>query len=86
MVGAIVWTLANIVYVDMRRKSVTGFGRFAAFWAGFPGNFVWMFVVEEGDRRYLEPPDDDEEKLLRDVIDDREARRLAPGGEAERKD
>lgn len=82
IVGAIVWALANAVYIDMRRKGVRGFGRFAAFWVGFPANFVWMAVVKEGHAAPVQPPPDDDEQLLEDVIRDREVRRLAPDGEA----
>jgi hypothetical protein len=74
-VGAIVWALANAVYVDMRRKGVRGFGRFAAFWVGFPVSFLWMALVKEGRPLPLEP-DDDAEELLLEVRRDREARRI----------
>jgi hypothetical protein len=78
-VGAIVWTLANVVYVDMRRKGVRGFGRFAAFWVGFPGTWLSLLVVRGGQAATIEAPDDDEEVLLRQVRLDREARRLDGG-------
>jgi hypothetical protein len=80
-VGAIVWTLANVVYVDMRRRGARGFGRFAAFWVGFPVSFLWMALVKEGralptSEDYLE---DDADALLREVRRDRESRRLREG-------
>jgi hypothetical protein len=81
VVGAIVWTIANAVYVDMRRKGVHGFGRFVAFWVGFPWSLPWHFVIKEGSAKELVPPADDEAQLLREVKLDR-ARRLARGGEA----
>jgi hypothetical protein len=74
-VGAIVWALANAVYVDMRRKGVRGFGRFAAFWVGFPVSFLWMALVKEGRPLPIEAPDDDVDELLLEVRRDREARR-----------
>jgi hypothetical protein len=84
-VGAIVWTLANAVYVDMRRKGVRGFGRFAAFWVSFPVSFLWMALVKE--RRPLsigtsgdyadDDKEDDSSELLLEVRRDREARRLS---------
>jgi hypothetical protein len=82
-VGAIVWTLANAVYVDMRRRGVHGFGRFAAFWVGFPVTFLWMARVKEGRPLPVGPSqghaEDDEDELLREVRRDRAAR--AAGGE-----
>ena len=78
-VTAIVWTLANVVYIDMRRKGVRGFGRFAAFWVGFPATWAASFVVKEGRAATIQPPDDDEEALLREVRLDREARGLGAG-------
>jgi len=83
-VGAIVWTLANAVYVDMRRKGVRGFGRFAAFWVGFPVSFLWMALVKEGRPLPIAPSGDyaaddlvdDADELLLEVRRDREARRL----------
>ena len=76
VVGAIVWALANVVYVDMRRKNVRGFGRFAAFWVGFPGTFTSMWWVKEGRSARIDPPPDDEDDLLLEVRRDRDARRL----------
>jgi hypothetical protein len=78
-VGAIVWALANAVYVDMRRKGVRGFGRFAAFWVGFPVSFLWMALVKEGRPLSLETSEDDVDdvdELLLEVRRDREALRL----------
>ena len=80
VVGAIVWALANVVYVDMRRKGTRGFGRFAAFWVGFPGTFTSMWWVKEG-RASIQPPRDDEDELLLEVRRDREARRVGGTGD-----
>jgi len=82
VIGAIVWAAANMVYVDMRRKGTRGFGRFAAFFAGLPTTLVALFVVREPGVPPLEPPPDDEERLLREIRVDRELRDRAvpPGG------
>jgi hypothetical protein len=82
-VGAIVWTLANAGYNDLRRRGVHGFGRFAAFWVGFPATFLWMARVKEGRKLPSEASEDDadDDELLREVRRDRQARRLR--GEAE---
>jgi hypothetical protein len=73
-IGAAVWTLANVVYFDLRRKGVRGFGRFAAFWAGNPATWITLFMVREGRTEQIEPPPDDEDRLLREVRIDRELR------------
>jgi hypothetical protein len=90
VVGAIVQVLANAVYIDMRRKGIRGFGRFVAFFVGFPWTLTWLFIVEEGSAAELEIAPDDEEQLLREVIRDRIDRdrttRLGPPGEAVGKD
>lgn len=80
-IGAIVWAAANLVYVGMRRKGTRGFGRFAAFWAGLPTTLIALFVVTEPTVPPLEPPPDDEERLLREIRVDRELRgRAMPPG------
>jgi hypothetical protein len=78
-VAAIVWTLANIVYVDLRRQAKRGFGRFASFWAGWPGTMLALFAVREGSATPIEPPPDDEARLLEEVRADRERRALGGG-------
>ncbi len=83
VIGAIVWAAANMVYVGMRRKGARGFGRFAAFWAGLPTTLVALFVVREPSVPPLEPPPDDEERLLREIRVDRDQRsRAVPPGKS----
>jgi hypothetical protein len=77
-VGASVWLLANAVYYDMRRKDVKGFGRVVAFFAGYPLTWLTLFAVKEGQVAALQPPSDDDERLLREVQIDRKRRSLAP--------
>lgn len=82
LIGAIVWTVANVVYVDLRRKGIHGFTRFAAFWAGTPTTWISFFAVREGQRPSFHPlPDDDDQTLLAEIRHDREARAIP--GEAE---
>jgi len=73
-IGAIVWTLANVIYFDLRRRDVHGFGRLMAFFAGYPGTMVSLFLVRRGHVPRLDPPPDDEERLLREIRVDRELR------------
>jgi len=79
LVGAIVWTFANVLYVDLRRKG-TRRGRVLSFIAGYPGTLIAYFTVREGQVPRIEPPDDDEERLLEEIRVDRELR----GGEGSR--
>lgn len=71
VIGALVWTIANVVYVDMKRKGAHGFGRICAFWMGLPATVVWLFAVPEGRIPALRPPPDDEEALLAEIRRDR---------------
>lgn len=84
VVGAIVWTFANIVYFDLKRKGVRNFGRFAAFWVGNPLTWITFFVLPEGRRPAFEAPADDDEALLAEIRRDRALRERAgpEGGDA----
>ena len=77
VIAAIVWAVANIVYIDMKRKGVHGFTRFAAFWVGNPTTWITLFALEDGVAPSFEPDADDDE-LLDEVRLDR-ARRIASG-------
>lgn len=75
LLGAIVWLVANVVYIDLKRKGIRGFTRFAAFWAGTPTTWITLFAVREGVQPTFHPPEDDEgEQLLEDIRRDRSLR------------
>ncbi len=74
LVGAILWALANVVYYDLKRKGVRGFGRFAAFWVGNPATWITFFCVREGRYTTFEPPPDDDGALLAEIRSDRALR------------
>jgi hypothetical protein len=77
LLGALVWVVANVVYVDLKRKGIRGFTRFAAFWTGTPTTWISLFAVKEGSQPVIDPPPDDEgEALLAEI---RRDRRLNPG-------
>ena len=74
LVGAIVWGLANIVYLDMKRKGIHGFTRFAAFWVGTPTTWITLFAVREAKQpTFLVDPEDDG-LLLAEIRRDRALR------------
>ena len=75
-VAAIMWTVANVVYYDQKRRGIHGVGRFAAFWIGNPATWITYFLVPEGSAGELEPPPDDEAALFAEV---REFRKLHAG-------
>lgn len=74
LVGAIVWTLANVVYYDLKRRGVHSFGRFAAFWVGTPTTWITFFVVREGRQPTFEETSDDEAALLAEIRSDKALR------------
>jgi len=76
--GAVLWALANAVYVDMKRKGTRGFRRFLAFWFGTPTTWLTFFIMREGTAPRIEAPPDDEAGLLSEVRRDR-ARRIVAG-------
>lgn len=74
IIGAIVWAIANIVYVDLKRKGIRGFTRFAAFWVGTPTTWVALFAVREERQPTFQTVSDDDEALLLEIRRDRERR------------
>ncbi len=80
IVGAIIWALANGLYIDLKRKGKTGFSRVVLFWMGLPLTWLWLFLVKEGTAPVLEEPPDDAEAILAEI---RRERRLNPGLGAE---
>lgn len=76
-VTAAVWAVANLVYLDLRRKGIHGFTRLVAFWMGTPTTWVSFFMVREGGQPMFEPPPDDEALLLLEVRRDRLLRERA---------
>ena len=74
--GSIIWTLANVLYIDLKRKGRTGFSRIILFWMGIPLTWLWLFLVREGSAPPLEEPPDDAEAILAEI---RRERRLGSG-------
>lgn len=80
LVAAVVWLVANGIYIDARRKGTRGLHRFLAFWMGLPVTWVWLFTVRDGSQPAIAPPPDDEDSLLAEVRRDRALRpRIADG-------
>ncbi len=77
LIAAIVWMVANVVYLDMKRKGLRGFTRLAAFWAGTPTTWITFFAVREGTQPTFESHGGDDE-LLEAVRRDRALRSGTP--------
>jgi len=79
-VGAtVVWLVANVVYVNMKRKGLRGFTRFVAFWLGTPTTWLSFFLLPEGRQPKFDTPPDDDEELFREVRRDRALRAAREG-------
>jgi hypothetical protein len=76
IVGAVIWVLANGLYMDLRRKGKTGFSRIVLFWMGLPLTWLWLFLVTEGSAPVLEGPPDDADAILAEI---RREKRLSSG-------
>jgi hypothetical protein len=75
VIAAIVWVVANVVYLDLKRKGIHGFTRFAAFWAGTPTTWITLLAVREGKQpTFHAPPEDDALDLLDEIRRDRALR------------
>lgn len=74
LITAVVWVVANVVYLDLKRKGIRGFTRFAAFWAGTPTTWITLFAVREERQPTFEGGDDDDAELLLEVRRDRALR------------
>jgi hypothetical protein len=76
LIGGLIWALANILYVDLKRKGKPGFGRIILFWMGTPLTWLWLLLIREGSAPVLEEVPDDANAILADI---RRARRLEAG-------
>ena len=85
LVGAIVWTFANLLYVDLKRKGVRSLARVVAFWVGMPTTWLSLIFVRELRQPRFRPSEDDE-ALLAEVRRDRVRRLSAEGGRTVRRD
>ena len=83
-IAAIVWLVANVVYLDLKRKGIHGFTRFAAFWAGTPTTWITLFAVKDGRQPTFNPPaDGDDTELLDEIRRDRSLRAAEGGSEVD---
>jgi hypothetical protein len=78
IIASIISVLANVLYIDLKRKGKPGFSRFILFWMGTPLTWLWFFIIKEGSAPAIEEAPDDAAALLAEI---RRDRRLRPGEE-----
>ncbi len=81
VIGFIVWSVANVVYLDMVRGGTRGFRRLVAFWMGTPTTILTLLFVRRENRVAFEPPPDDDQQLLEEIRRDRRTRALGEARE-----
>ncbi len=67
IVASIVSVLANVLYIDMKRKGQSGWSRIFLFWMGAPLTWLWLFLIREGSAPEIVEPPDDAEALLAEI-------------------
>ena len=75
-IGGIIWILANLLYIDLKRKGKPGWSRIILFWMGLPLTWLWLFLVKEGSAPELLEAPDDADAILAEIKKDRQ---LKPG-------
>ncbi len=74
--------LANILYIDLKRKGKPGWSRIVLFWMGIPMTWLWLFLVREGSAVELEEIPDDADAILAEIRRDRRLNPMPPGRES----
>lgn len=78
IIASIISVLANLLYIDLKRKGKPGFSRFILFWMGTPLTWLWLFIIKEGSAPGIEEAPDDAASLLAEIRRDRQ---LRPGSD-----
>jgi hypothetical protein len=80
--GSIVWVLANVLYIDLRRKGKSGWSRIILFFMGLPLTWLWLFLVKDGSAPELIEPPDDADAILAEIRREQQLRAASePPGE-----
>lgn len=74
IIASIISVLANVLYIDLKRKGKPGFGRLVLFWMGTPLTWLWFFVIKEGSAPVIEEAPDDAAAILAEIRRDRQLR------------
>jgi hypothetical protein len=82
-ITGVVWILANLLYIDLKRKGKAGWSRIILFWMGLPLTWLWLFLVRDGSAPELEEVPDDADAILAEIRRDRRLNPGAPEGEGD---
>jgi len=74
LITSVIWILANLLYIDQKRKGKPGWGRIILFWMGIPLTWLWLFLVKEGSAPEIEEAPDDAETILAEIRRERQLR------------
>jgi hypothetical protein len=74
IIASIISVLANVLYIDLKRKGKPGFSRFILFWMGTPLTWLWFFIIKEGSAPAIEEAPDDAAVILAEIRRDRALR------------
>ncbi len=77
-ITGVIWILANLLYIDLKRKGKPGWSRIILFWMGLPLTWLWLFLVKDGSVPELKEVPDDADAILAEI---RRDRRLGPGSQ-----
>ena len=74
IVSSIISVLANLLYIDLKRKGKPGFSRVILFWMGTPLTWLWFFIIKEGSAPALQEAPDDAAAIFAAIRRDRPLR------------
>ncbi len=78
-ITGVIWILANLLYIDLKRKGKPGWSRIILFWMGLPLTWLWLFLVKDGSAPELEEMPDDADAILAEIKRERQLKPGSPG-------
>ena len=82
LITGVIWILANLLYIDLKRKGKAGWSRIILFWMGLPLTWLWLFLVKDGSAPELEEVPDDADAILAEIQRDKQLKPGSPEGES----
>ena len=82
LITGVIWILANLLYIDLKRKGKAGWSRIILFWMGLPLTWLWLFLVKDGSAPELEEVPDDADAILAEIQRDKQLNPGSPEGES----
>lgn len=81
-ITGVIWILANLLYIDLKRKGKAGWSRIILFWMGLPLTWLWLFLVKDGSAPELQEVPDDADAILAEIHREKRLQPGAPEGES----